>query len=529
MYIPPDSTVYLIKNCPLDAEYHNTLFFSSKTEQLNYFLNLPHIKLDKVQYIRDSESFKVPFVSEKVGDYNYIVYNNTNFSDKWFFGFVISPPEYIGTGTSKINYKMDIMQTTLFDYKLLPSFVEREHSATDEIGDNILDEPVSIGEYVEVEKVSPVDINFIGFDKVPSIVLCTTFEIDYAGGLHFDKVKGDIVNNVYSGLNFKFFRLGSDTDQSIRLINNILGKIVADNKLDGVVSMFMSPYTPNTNVFPETLKTFGTYSFYVPKYKGTLGLNNGYTPKNNKMYTAPFNILHCYSDNSSKNFRYEFFNRASDTCRFDIKMCVAPNPSLTLIPLGYGSKSNEFREEMRLEIENFPQCSFTTDIFKMYLGQNSATISSKLLSSAIETIPSIPKDNPPLLDNLNLGGIIRSGGQIIDMMRKAPKLNGTQTALTDYALGFKDFTFSRLTVTADYAETIDNFFTLYGYQTNRVKIPNRNVRPHWTYTKTSNCNIKPTGYMSCDMIAKVKDVYNNGITFWKNGDEIGNYNLNNGV
>ena len=82
-------------------------------------------------------------------------------------------------------------------------------------------------------------------------------------------------------------------------------------------------------------------------------------------------------------------------------------------------------------------------------------------------------------------------------------------------------------VQPEIAKTIDDFFTEYGYATKRVKKPNINVRPHWTYTKTIGCNLK--GNAPADDLKAIKDIFDNGITFWKNGDEIGNYSLDNSV
>ena len=58
-----------------------------------------------------------------------------------------------------------------------------------------------------------------------------------------------------------------------------------------------------------------------------------------------------------------------------------------------------------------------------------------------------------------------------------------------------------------------------------IKTPNINSRPHWNYVKTINCVI--VGEAPSDDIATICGIFNNGITFWKNGDEVGNYNLDN--
>ena len=74
---------------------------------------------------------------------------------------------------------------------------------------------------------------------------------------------------------------------------------------------------------------------------------------------------------------------------------------------------------------------------------------------------------------------------------------------------------------------IDKYFDMFGYKVNRVKLPNKAHRGRWWYTKTIDVNID--GAIPNDDLNKIKDVYNKGITFWRNSDEIQNYSLSNGI
>ena len=85
----------------------------------------------------------------------------------------------------------------------------------------------------------------------------------------------------------------------------------------------------------------------------------------------------------------------------------------------------------------------------------------------------------------------------------------------------------RCSVTAQFARMIDDYFTMFGYAVKRVKVPNRNSRPHWNYVKTIGCTL--TGSIPSDDMKKICSIYNNGVTFWKNGTEIGHYELDNTV
>ena len=84
-----------------------------------------------------------------------------------------------------------------------------------------------------------------------------------------------------------------------------------------------------------------------------------------------------------------------------------------------------------------------------------------------------------------------------------------------------------LSIKPQYAQIIDDYFDLFGYKTCRVKIPYTNHRQNWWYTKTINANI--IGNVPNDEMNKIKQAYNNGLTFWKNPANFLNYSVSNGT
>lgn len=77
----------------------------------------------------------------------------------------------------------------------------------------------------------------------------------------------------------------------------------------------------------------------------------------------------------------------------------------------------------------------------------------------------------------------------------------------------------------EYAQMIDDYFEKYGYAIRRLETPNVTARPHWTYVKTTGCNI--VGNLSAQDIATIQGIYDNGITTWKSLSEVYNYELDN--
>ena len=93
------------------------------------------------------------------------------------------------------------------------------------------------------------------------------------------------------------------------------------------------------------------------------------------------------------------------------------------------------------------------------------------------------------------------------------------------AIQLNQFSGGRFHISAEYARMIDDYFTMFGYATHRVKVPNTHARPHWTYTKTVGCMI--TGSVPGGDAAEICRIHDNGITYWMNGNEVGNYSLDN--
>lgn len=74
------------------------------------------------------------------------------------------------------------------------------------------------------------------------------------------------------------------------------------------------------------------------------------------------------------------------------------------------------------------------------------------------------------------------------------------------------------------AVKLDQFFDMYGYAANAVKVPNEDSRESWNYVKTDNVIIN--GSMPVQDMANIKAMYNRGVRFWHTTD-VGNYSLSN--
>lgn len=89
------------------------------------------------------------------------------------------------------------------------------------------------------------------------------------------------------------------------------------------------------------------------------------------------------------------------------------------------------------------------------------------------------------------------------------------------------FTVYEKFIKTEYAKRIDAYFDKYGYAQRSMYIPERQNRNHWSYLKTTGCNIK--GNINNTDLLTIKTIYDNGITTWNNLEEVGDYTLDNRV
>ena len=502
MFIEPSTNIRILKDVPLDNTYNNTIYFANATNQYNYFVGLTKHNLIGYTYQRvERGRARVGIKAEALYDCNYMMFQNSSFGSKWFYAFITSV-EYVNNAVSEITFEIDVMQTWAFDYTLKECFVEREHSVTDKIGENLVPEKLELGEYVTSEMSSDSQL------RDYKIVIAATVEEDGY------KVTGGHYAGIYSGLYLNVF---DDYNEANEWIEDVTSK----GKSDGIVSVFMMPSAFITSVGGNAK----SYEIIKPKKLTNI---SGYIPKNKKLFTHPYNFLYVSNlEGNSAVFPYEYF-ATPDTCNFTIAGDFSCNPSVLLYPSKYKGVETNFDEMMC--ISGFPQCAWNTDAFKAWLAQSS--VSSLLGSNVVGGVAVSVAAGMGVAGVLPIMGAVALStsiagtlGQVYEHAIQPRQARGTQGNSSQVALGVKKFMFMHKQITKEYAQIIDDYFSMYGYATHRVKIPNRSSRPYWNFVKTKGCNV--VGSLPADDISKICKIYDTGITFWKQGSQVGNYSLNN--
>lgn len=505
MYIAPNTTIRMLKDVPLDNTYRNTIYFTTVANQTSYFQGKTKYTFANQNYQRVNRgALRIARKADDLYDCNYLMFQNTSYGNKWFYAFVVSV-EYVNNETSEITFEIDVMQTWHFDYDLKMSFVEREMSVLDGIGDNLVPENLELGDYIYK------DLGLTSLFNLYQIVIAATFDEN------MDDATGGMYGGVFSGLHYNVFA-------SWESASSFIAEATEQNKADGIVSIFMLPVA-FTSDFQSTIPEV----FNIERDKHISDID-GYVPKNNKLFTYPYNLLYVTNNEGNvANYAFEYFN--SEKCNFNASGAMCCTPECMLVPLNYKGVEKNYNE--KLTIGNFPQCAYTVDTFKAWVAQNQ----NQLALSAINAIGTTVAGGAAMYAS---GGLVGSGmalsgvqqigslvASVADKSTLPPHARGGGGSIINMANQIKGFQFYYAHIRREFAEIIDNYFSVYGYATHRVKVPNRVIRPHWNYVKTVNVSL--TGSVPADDMARLRSIYDNGVTFWRNGDEVGNYALDNRV
>lgn len=97
----------------------------------------------------------------------------------------------------------------------------------------------------------------------------------------------------------------------------------------------------------------------------------------------------------------------------------------------------------------------------------------------------------------------------------------------NYSRNTAGFMFRQWGLSEEYAKLIDEYFDKYGYAQRTMYTPARLNRKHYSYLKTTGCNI--VGKMNNSDILTIKGIYDNGITTWDTLQNVGHYEIDNSI
>lgn len=525
-YLQPMTNLKLLMT-DVEIDNKNQLTFSNLEEQYNYFSTLPSLEYNNFTYQRKDSTIRFPENIDNLYSYNYCMYQNENFGNKWFYAFIDSM-EYANDKVTIITIKTDVYQTWQFDIGFLPCFVEREHVNNDTIGLHTIPENLETGEYIN--NGVPIQSTYAN-----SSYICFALT-EYPDGMLQPASRQ--YNGIYSGLRYLIVKSQSDANALINYYDK--------GKPDAIISIFLIPSTfPRmgdsgsgewknfNNIEYDFPNSFGTNAYSIEDITVTKPTNiNGYTPKNNKLFTYPYIYLNVSNNNgTSAVFNFEDFTLVS----FKTYGNIGTGCSIRLIPQNYKGviENNEFG----IVGGKLPTCSWTTDPYTNWLTQNAvnntiglieigANVIPRLSLSSIEGVATLGMQSKDLSGGLSTLTDILSSRYQHSLIPNQVKGN-TNCGDVNYSLGYSDFTFYSMSIKQEYGKIIDDYFSIFGYKVNTLKTPNIRGRLNWNYVKTVDAII--VGDIPQNDMQEIKNMFNSGVTLWHHHETFLDYTKPNGI
>lgn len=573
-----DTVFYLYKDVNLSPSTGDTFYFANRTAQNTFFSSKLYQTITACSYQRENRNYiKVNLGIASCFDIDYLCFLNTSYEQKKFYAFV-NEVNYISDNCTEIGYEIDVVQTWLLDCTVQPCFIERQHTATDGIGDNLIEESLELGDYLISSMVDGITTQS-GRDMDLLVIFQTTFDMQQWSlshwntkapvpirtrdglidglGLYACYVRYEGVQNTDSGsalavLLEKIFR-GTGGGVTIEDVVNIyvyprMAVDIGNPLTDGIL---VDDTTSSVGILCRLYEINGVAN--VGGYKGAFcqlpsrpSSLNGYTPKNKKLLTYPYCLLHITNNNGSAiDIKYERFSDPTDPTATVFGTTTAEG-KVRLVPRNYYGSGNYDSVDTSYGLDSapFPTVALTGDSYNIWLAQNRNTIENKYNELMYKEIGRTANQSiKSMLEGY--GGIGTMGvfamNEVLNARIQANQMlaeykdrqiaPNTAVGIQSEGLGFQNgkapFTFIVKTIDSYHAKMIDDFFTMYGYPIKQIGTPNFHTRTAFTYVKTIGCVLHGSApEKDKQTLAKMID---NGLRFWANQNSIGDYTVTNSV
>lgn len=541
-YVAPNGTIQLFRSVDLTPAYTDTIWFPNISTQTSVFEAQVDYQFTNQMYTRVSgNKVRVHIVADEIRDCSYMRFQNIrNNKSKWFYAFITNI-EYINEQVTEITYEIDEIQSWYFEDNdnnhFSKCFIERQHAENDDVGDNIVPEPLNVSEnivcskefywygestyYLMVLGLSSISAQLSGFDRSQYGGLAST--VHYILFTNSTSLHTFVHNATFDNGYLKGLFSGADI-WSILAVYAVPSRFF--NGSEAIVLNNATVYKMSVNASTDTKTISRPY-----KERGsTHGNSSGgtYLPKNNKMFTYPFCFFRVASPINEQDYKYENFFTQSNipTYKFVLKSACNPEPALLITPKDYNGEDNDFRYS--LNITGFP-------LLTVYQNTQSGEIVGKAirkLSSALvggSLIAATGGNAIAIAEMANEGSRGSNTPPIMTSSSPSISSGGTNELAPQFAASglpaADDVVFEvagyRMGLRKETAELFDNYLSRYGYAQNKVDVPNVHARGKWTYVKTRDCRC--TVNAPASSLKKINDVMNNGITWWDFQTSVGNY------
>lgn len=519
---------------------------------------------------------------------NYMMFQNSQYSNKWFYAFV-TKLEYVQKNRTNVHFQIDVLQTWMFDMKFKPSFVIREHrklwnsDGTPVI--NTIDEGLNYGtdyDTVATYQFVPnggfkwlviVSKNPLHGDSkdVEPTVIGTPQPLSYYIVPFKDDDKTPLII------------LKNGNDFPITPPTNLLKDIYKDEKaVNNIVSIYVTDYTgipvvhdpapmpghPELISFPNNSNeirgaTIGDSSavLYVQKVVKFSPMHKEIFPdkysnfgnvKESKLLMYPYCVI--VADDFKGNrtvYKPEYVNSKNFYVNMKGSLGTSNKTSINVPDYNHSvndGQKGETSNESALINSNPSDVPVLNDYLAAFLQGNRNSIENQknsvmwngimgALGGSIGGVASATTGNAIGVASSATGIATGAGNTVLQLQAIEAKQQdisnippqivkmGSNTSY-DYGNNYNGVFFMKKQIKPEYRKILSDFFNMFGYKTNEVKVPNFHTRRYWNFIQTSSCVI--TGNLNNEDLQELKNIFDSGVTLWHT-DDVGNYDLNNEV
>ena len=569
----------IISLCSVKITPVHQLTFKNITEQQSYFNSKVVCEYSNCRYQDKQGIIRVAeYVDNISANYGFFE-NDYNGTIKRYY-FWILDKNLIAKKTTELTIAIDFIQTWYFDMQLQNCIIERCHVSDDEFGKHTYPEDFELGDYIVTNKME------VGQLKGDMDYFVSFVDADGSGSL-YGQVYSALCLKYFKHDNRKALtefinKLCKDGKaDSICYVFCYPHNFLADVDIEDGVTISQFPDSRH-NI------SFDCFSEHFYNLKDSVG----YKPYNKKLYTYPFNFLTIKNSNGSNVvLKFEYFSDGynfllqgmlapnptftlTPTKYGGKDFSIADSISEQSFPLcswindnysnWYAQHRNTINAQSVNAVSNYNASKLINyNNYKMGEESNNVALQQNMINSVTNAITSLGSlnilgagigstngiinaglsynlankqnsngyNNNNLLNKNNYQNTMRSLLASVKDAQVQPNTckGDTSSNGLDVSRGTSTFFIEQTMIKKEYAQIIDMYFQMYGYQVNFYASPVHyiNNRKRWNFIKTVNC--VSLGDIPQQDREEINKLFNNGITFWHDDSYMYMYDIENEV
>lgn len=543
MQFEPNGTVTLLSGVPFTPDYQHTRNFNSLSEQQQYFRSKNAITFTNCSVTRrDIMYVAVDENIEHLWQYNYLMYQNETMGNKWFYAF-IEKLEIRAASTTFVYFRIDVLQTWMFEVKVKQSFIERRHPGIESIGTKYYaPENLYYGEnYETVAQTTADEVRDTTDSSCVLLISNVDLSADFGTLLEPKLVGADggVYHRLPTACNYYVVAPDKYGDASITDVFNLLKNYPWVSK--GIIGMTILPNYVLDGIRVNEVAIGGS-GFIVGQissdsapaqanvWSGNI-FNAFNSVKNKKLLMYPYAFVEISAQNGTTLIIKPQYT-GGGSINIMRKGMVTFNPEIKYYLTGYEGLGEGY--DYSITIKDLPQLPVQDDSYLLSINQQKFMIQTDRVKNTVSSVGGI-------IGGLLSGNLAGAANSLTNAMigteqslfkedqveAQSPTLNGQIGGSGfNYATGQMGIKIRWRQIPQGYRQIIDNFFTMYGYKFNALETPDPTRMSRFDYIKTKGCIAE--GGAPQDDVREIMKCYDNGITFWHD-DDIGNYDNNTGV